>query len=391
MAEDANQVGCGPATGAAVLALSSPPGWNGTERQAVKEQIVRIISSDIFAGSRRSREFLIHVADKALSGQTELLKERLIGIQLYGKDNTYDTVMDSTVRVRAHEVRRRLLQYAEQYGREEAYRIILPVGSYVPEFRPLAIERQPPWVAAASEATKHAPPNARARPGRRWMFVPALAGLFLCGLIFRWMVSYDWLFNAFWDPLIGGNAHIALVLEETANPGERASLGRVRGLLRVDEVAQQFGAHFSDVHVGPFPALRDRPFQVYLGKTSPLSSRSLRYQLRQAETGPAIIDMRTARVYESGSAGAREQSYALVSRILPRATGPGVLALNGTSDAALEAAADLVTSRAALDEALSRLSVTSLQDDLQILLSVEHSGADLLKYEVIAVEAFPFN
>jgi hypothetical protein len=61
------------------------------------------------------------------------LKERVIGMELFGRSPSYDTGEDAIVRVTASDVRKRLLQH---YGSCEAlpeFRISLPLGSYVPE------------------------------------------------------------------------------------------------------------------------------------------------------------------------------------------------------------------------------------------------------------------
>jgi hypothetical protein len=60
------------------------------------------------------------------------LKERVIGVELFGRSPDYDTGEDAIVRVTASDVRKRLLQHYGQYGATSGLRITLPLGSYVP-------------------------------------------------------------------------------------------------------------------------------------------------------------------------------------------------------------------------------------------------------------------
>jgi hypothetical protein len=62
------------------------------------------------------------------------LKERALGVEVFGREPSYDTSLDPVVRTSACEVRKRIAQYYHEPGRENELRIDLPSGSYVPEF-----------------------------------------------------------------------------------------------------------------------------------------------------------------------------------------------------------------------------------------------------------------
>ncbi|MBV8708933.1 MAG: hypothetical protein JO028_17210, partial [Acidobacteriaceae bacterium] len=117
-----------------------------TEAEAaqVRACVQRIIRSDAFRSSRRCQEFLHFIAASALKGEARL-KERSIAIELFGKAVTYSTAEDSTVRVTAHEVRRRLATYYAGEGKDDPVRLVLPAGSYHPEFSMAApVQSSPP-------------------------------------------------------------------------------------------------------------------------------------------------------------------------------------------------------------------------------------------------------
>ncbi|WP_031498218.1 hypothetical protein [Bryobacter aggregatus] len=93
-----------------------------------------ILESPIFKSSRRSRDFLTYIIEKSLAGHFDELKERSIGIAVFGRPASYDTGADAIVRVTASDVRRRLHQFYAESTDESGLRIELPTGSYVPEF-----------------------------------------------------------------------------------------------------------------------------------------------------------------------------------------------------------------------------------------------------------------
>lgn len=116
-------------------------------KEAIREQVARIRGSHHFRSSKRCLQLLEYVAEQTLDGQTERLKERSLGVEVFGRDSGYDTGQDPIVRYTAGEVRKRLAQYYQQAGHESELRINLPLGSYVPEFQ-IVPEPAPAVIAA---------------------------------------------------------------------------------------------------------------------------------------------------------------------------------------------------------------------------------------------------
>ncbi len=92
-----------------------------------------LIDGAVFKSSHRSGQFLKYILEQAIAGHFESLKERVIGVEVFGRSPSYDTGDDAIVRVTASDVRRRLLQHYGKYGATSEFRIILPLGSYIPE------------------------------------------------------------------------------------------------------------------------------------------------------------------------------------------------------------------------------------------------------------------
>ena len=99
-----------------------------------RELVQRVVSSRTFAGSQAMRAFLLYIAEHAISGTPEQIKEQLIGSEVLGRKLDYDPSMDNIVRVRAHELRQRLEKHFSTDGASEPFCILVPKGSYVPEF-----------------------------------------------------------------------------------------------------------------------------------------------------------------------------------------------------------------------------------------------------------------
>lgn len=104
------------------------------DREAVLNELYRVLASPHFCNSKRYPALLEYVVEHVLKGNTEMLKERTLGVEVFGRRPDYDTNTDTVVRYTASEVRKRLLLYYSELGHAPGIRISLPPGSYIPEF-----------------------------------------------------------------------------------------------------------------------------------------------------------------------------------------------------------------------------------------------------------------
>jgi TolB-like protein len=102
--------------------------------EAVRAQLARL-RAQAFASSAKLFGFLHFVVEEALAGRAATLKELVIGIELYGSIVDYDPRIDSTVRVEARRLRRKLEAYYAGPGRDDAVVISIPTGGYAPCLR----------------------------------------------------------------------------------------------------------------------------------------------------------------------------------------------------------------------------------------------------------------
>jgi hypothetical protein len=124
---------------------------NVEQRAAVLAELDQILMSSHFRISKRYPGLLKFVVHAALDGRSDEVKERTIGIEVFGRELSYDTNLDPVVRVTAAEVRKRLHQYYENPEHRSTIRIHLSSGSYVPHFIPRALDPPQPTVVSTDE------------------------------------------------------------------------------------------------------------------------------------------------------------------------------------------------------------------------------------------------
>lgn len=115
-----------------------------TDALRIREQLERLLAHRLFANSKRYPALLAHIVEQTLLGHADELKERTIGVGVFGKEPSYDANADPVVRITAKEVRSRLKQYYYDYSAPGELIIDLPTGSYIPSFREADAVYTPP-------------------------------------------------------------------------------------------------------------------------------------------------------------------------------------------------------------------------------------------------------
>lgn len=137
------------------------------DRDAIREQLGRLLASSVFRRSKGCSNLLAYVVSRTVEGEAEHLKERNIGTEVFGRTPDYDTASDHVVRSMAGDVRKRLAQYYLEPEHSCELRIEIPPGSYIPRFAafPVGAPQQP-------EDTDVAPVSIRERRA----FIASVAG-----------------------------------------------------------------------------------------------------------------------------------------------------------------------------------------------------------------------
>jgi TolB-like protein len=98
----------------------------------VREQLDRILSSDVFATAGRHSRLLRYLVERTLAGEGGQLKEYVLGTEVFDRADTYDPRIDSIVRVEVRRLRSRLEEYYREQGADDPLVIVIPRGNYVP-------------------------------------------------------------------------------------------------------------------------------------------------------------------------------------------------------------------------------------------------------------------
>lgn len=117
------------------------------EKTAVQQQLEKLLATPLFNSSKRYPSFLKFVVTHSLAGQTDQLKERILGVEIFGRPADYDTNTDPIVRVTAAEIRKRIELYYQDPNHSQEIRLYLPAGSYAPQYswpgRPSGLSASP--------------------------------------------------------------------------------------------------------------------------------------------------------------------------------------------------------------------------------------------------------
>lgn len=147
------------------------------EKRPSAEQVLaalaRIAASKGFAEAGRLPGFLRHLVETALRGETERLKESVLGVEAFGREAGFDPRTDPIVRVEARRLRTRLEEYYAGPGAGDEVRILLPKGGYMPSF-----ELRP------SDAKEELTPMPKG-----WKLAGIIAGLAVVGIGLGWWQS----------------------------------------------------------------------------------------------------------------------------------------------------------------------------------------------------------
>jgi len=411
-------MGQGEASGLQRARITDPEHPVPIPEDAIREELSRVLAGHEFRSSKRSQEFLRFVVDHTLGGRSDVLKERTIGIEVFGRSSDYDPSEDATVRVKAGEVRKRLGLYYAGEGLLNPLRIELPAGTYVPEFRrhasrvdaPVNDDEglksvETPVIATPLAAGKRLALNA---PSRRW----SKAGLLIagCALVLAIAAVAIWLsatrtdtrsaaLNQFWAPVLQGAAPVSVcaAFVPVYWPDRRVT---AKEPLRVQDftlLTDQFVGGGDLIAVSRVTSLltrRSRAFHVRIGNET---------SLRDLETAPAIMvgysytrwkDISNAlRFFIDGSRqpigitdyGAptkwslpglppdrhTTEDYAIVSRVFHPDTHAMLVEIAGITQYGTDAASDLVTNPDLMADALRNAPHDWQHKNLQMVLHVK--------------------
>jgi hypothetical protein len=194
-----------------------------TERDAqlVEETLRSIVESTQFRKSKRYPAFLDFIVRNSRTGNFDVLKERILGAEIFSREPDWDAGNDSIVRNAAVEVRKRMALYFSEHP-EGPVRIDLPPGSYIAEFHFRSPETNALHASGPQElnVAAMASTSLESRLGKMWMWLwtprwrAGLAVLLLLLVVVAVVSIYlrsEAQEHAFWDPVLRNNRPAVIV------------------------------------------------------------------------------------------------------------------------------------------------------------------------------------
>ncbi len=181
-------------------------------------ELQEILRSAPFSSSRQCQNLLRYLVEKSGQGGEESLKERVIGVEVFGRSPDYNTGDDPIVRARVGEVRKRLAQYyLSEESSQAKIKIAIPSGSYraifefLPEQAPVDKVRpsdlpQNPIQATAKISPASSIPILKLSKALTATRVRVAGVMFACLLLFLVFVirrgGSQNVLNKFWAPVL---------------------------------------------------------------------------------------------------------------------------------------------------------------------------------------------
>jgi len=316
-----------------------------------REALQAVCESPAFRTSPKSCEFLRHIVHRALDGDADELKERLIGMSLLGRDATYDTGSDAGVRVRANDVRKRLAVHNKAKTGGSRFTFDLPSGSYVPRF--FLEATQSLSVQAETIGIQAEPYEVDVPLTLQRLSAPTFVALFLCVICLRWQIAQEHPFTTFWQSVFQGH-NVSLYLHPAQNDG-RHQLIAMQEIQTTAPLLNLAGQFHSQLNLTGEAVARGGEFLISIGPTSesrieikpsqPLPLDATRLAVVDTVNGRRIFDRTALKPYPT-----RGDSAAL----LTISNGPSrSIRIDGTDDASVNSLIRLLCERDTFPEGLA--------------------------------------
>jgi hypothetical protein len=396
--------------------------------EKILAQLELLARDEGFSSSRRSIAFLRYVVEETLKGSVDQIKERTIGIEVFGRPSSYDTNQDHVVRTAATELRKRLaIYYGDEKHRSEL-RIGLVPGSYIPKFTCAHHADAESGTAHApgsiSDDTEHegidqtADPLANAgisanrrglhRGTRLWGLAACTAILIAGSFGFSWLNKQTPEF-LFWKPVLDTPGPVLLAVGDVPNGppqplategsenstpailqsdatrsvpfADAVTIARVVGVLQANGkkvlIRRENSSSFSDLREGPV---------VLVGAFNNEWSLRLTHQLRYTlalDAEKHLIYIKDAknpalrgwswgtnqpRNYVGGAGGPVLHDYALISRIRNSETGHVIVVIGGLYTYGTQSAGEFLTDPQLMKSIAKVTKLGNGDQNLQIVL-----------------------
>jgi hypothetical protein len=410
------------------------------EAPKVREQLERLLSHPLFANSKRYPALLAYTVEQTLLGNAAELKERSIGVEVFGRSPSYDANADPVVRITAGEVRKRLTQYYYDAGHRGELVVELPTGSYVPVFhgpeRPVETDAVFPSAAEIEEASGPATGLPAVGPRSKrifWMagtgvavaLIGALAAGVFAGMQYHPPAPPPSNIERFWEPVTSSNNPTTFCLGEPAKNIDVGSINSfdtpvnnskpeplyfrlhysghlaLADVITLTRTVAALASRHKEFRVVPaseasFAQLREGPF-VLVGAFDNIWTLRITEKLRfgfESKDGVALLVDRKSKTETTWATAwdlpyqKLSRDYAIVARIHDNTTGQPVIIAAGISEEGTEAAGEILYNPLYLDSLLAKAPKNWEQMNMEAVIETEviegHAGPP----NILAVETW---
>jgi hypothetical protein len=200
-----------------------------------------VLSSTFFRNTQQGQNLLRYIVKHSLAGEDHLLRERVIGSEVFGRRPDYEPGEDPVVRLRAAELRKRLAQYYQSVAEPPQIHFEIPAGSYKATFCRKEDSISHPRKVDTSPVAEHPAPEqhpvARApetldlarrtpeviaapkRGGRRRIYVALALVVIAISAALIWMPwdgPQNARFHAFWSPWTNSRNPVIIAIGSNA-------------------------------------------------------------------------------------------------------------------------------------------------------------------------------
>jgi hypothetical protein len=366
--------------------------------ESVRQELSRVLSSHEFHSSKRSQDFIRYVVEHTLAGRAEMLKERTIGIDVFGRSTSYEPSDDATVRVKAGEVRRRLGLYYAGQGASDPVRIELPAGTYVPEFRWIevpapapAVEPVVPEIGPLKSASGKRTLRLKVGVAVALLAIAAVGGWFARG---RWSATA---LDQFWSPVLNGTEPVSVCAAYVPVYGLNRDAGEPTRTEDFVLLTDQFvggGDLLATARLSAMLTRLQHPYTLRIGndvsfkdlRSAPAIlvgysytrwkdiSSDLRYFIEVSKARVGITDNGKPTAWNIVNLPLdrrTNEDYAIVSRVFHPDTHAMLVEVAGITQYGTDAAAELVTNSDLLAEAVHGAPADWRRMNMQLVLHVK--------------------
>lgn len=368
------------------------------EYEEVLEALREILASSQFRNSKRYPALLRYVVEQTLEGNGDQIKERTVGVEVFGRAPDYDTNLDTIVRYSAGEVRKRLTLYYHQNTGSPIV-ISLSAGSYRPDFLrsvndPQATIPNHADVVVSANKLQAVPAERSRRRWSAWGVTAAIFGALLWAFLAVSNKGRTDPLGPFWGPMLqsqeptiislGGVVFSPASIKGTAVAEDTTQINPYLSFengLAMGRVAALLHARGAEYRVQPSSSttlaqIRENP-TVLVGAYNNDWTQRLLNPLRfhfDAHPDEAIVDsqdpQRTWRRDNSKAYG-DTPDYAIVARFHNPSTDSVVVVLAGIQRFGTDAASQFVTSPDLLADFNRKVGHNWRDKNLEVVLKVD--------------------